>query len=57
MAGEPFAPGIVALVTPDGSARAVADGLAFPNGMLIMPDDSDADRGRVLRQAVDRVRH
>ena len=39
MAGEPFAPGIVALVTPDGSARAVADGLAFPNGMLIMPDD------------------
>ena len=39
MAGEPFAPGIVALVTPDGSARTVADGLAFPNGMLIMPDD------------------
>ena len=39
MAGEPFAPGIVALVTPDGSARQVADGLAFPNGMLIMPDD------------------
>ncbi len=39
MAGEDFAPGIVAVVTPDGSARAVADGLAFPNGMLIMPDD------------------
>jgi sugar lactone lactonase YvrE len=39
MAGEPFAPGIVALVTPDGSARAVADGLAFPNGMLIVPDE------------------
>lgn len=39
MAGEDFAPGIVALITPDGSARAVADGLAFPNGMLIMPDD------------------
>lgn len=39
MAGEPFAPGIVTLVTPDGSARQVADGLAFPNGMLIMPDD------------------
>jgi sugar lactone lactonase YvrE len=39
MAGEPFAPGIVALATPDGSVRAVADGLAFPNGMLIMPDD------------------
>ncbi len=39
MAGEPFAPGIVALVTADGSARQVAEGLAFPNGMLIMPDD------------------
>src|SRR5262249_15703844 len=30
-AGEPFAPGIIALVTPDGSARQVADGIAFPN--------------------------
>jgi sugar lactone lactonase YvrE len=38
MAGEPFAPGIVALVTPDGSSRAVADGLAFPNGMHMAPD-------------------
>src|SRR5205807_8906460 len=40
MAGEDFAPGIVALVTPDGSARQVADGIAFPNGMLVTPDDS-----------------
>ena len=39
MAGEPFAPGIVALVTPDGSARQVADGIAFPNGMAVMPDN------------------
>ena len=39
MAGADFAPGIVALVAPEGSARRVADGLAFPNGMLIMPDD------------------
>ena len=39
MAGEDYAPGIVALVAPDGAARQVADGLAFPNGMLIMPDD------------------
>lgn len=38
MAGEDFAPGMVALVQPDGSARQVADGLAFPNGMLVMPD-------------------
>jgi sugar lactone lactonase YvrE len=39
MAGEPFAPGIVAFATPDGLARTVADGLGFPNGMLIMPND------------------
>jgi sugar lactone lactonase YvrE len=37
-AGEPFAPGIIALVTPDGAVRQVADGLAFPNGMLITED-------------------
>jgi sugar lactone lactonase YvrE len=35
--GEP-APGIVALVRPDGSARQVADDLAFPNGMAISAD-------------------
>jgi sugar lactone lactonase YvrE len=29
----------VTLVEPDGSARQVADGLAFPNGLLVMPDD------------------
>jgi sugar lactone lactonase YvrE len=40
MAGEEFAPGIVALVTPDGSARQVADGIAFPNGMLVTADNS-----------------
>jgi sugar lactone lactonase YvrE len=39
MAGEEFAPGLVALVTPDGSARQVADGIAFPNGMVVTPDD------------------
>jgi sugar lactone lactonase YvrE len=38
MAGEEFAPGIVAMIGPDGSARQVADGLSFPNGMLVMPD-------------------
>ena len=31
---------IVALVTPDGSARQVADGLAFPNGMAVTPDNA-----------------
>jgi sugar lactone lactonase YvrE len=40
MAGEAFAPGIIALVTADGSVRQVAEGLAFPNGMAITPDNS-----------------
>jgi sugar lactone lactonase YvrE len=39
MAGEPFAPGIIALATPNGSARRVADNLAFPNGMLVTADN------------------
>ena len=37
---EEFRPGIIALVTPDGSARQVADGIAFPNGMVVTPDGS-----------------
>ena len=40
MAGEEFAPGIVSLATPDGSARRVADDIAFPNGMLVTPDST-----------------
>jgi len=36
---EAFAPGIITLVTPDGSARLVADGIAFPNGMAVTPDN------------------
>lgn len=31
--------GIVALVTPDGEVRQVADGIAFPNGMVVTPDN------------------
>jgi sugar lactone lactonase YvrE len=38
-AGE-FAPGTVALLTPEGSVRQVADGVAFPNGMAVIPDNS-----------------
>ena len=38
--GEGNAPGIIALVTPDGSVRQVADGIAFPNGMVVTPDNS-----------------
>ena len=37
---EGEAPGIVALVTPDGTLRRVADELAFPNGMVVTPDNS-----------------
>jgi len=37
-AGE-FAPGTVAVVKPDGTARQVADALGFPNGMAITPDE------------------
>src|SRR5215470_7637891 len=40
MVAEPFAPGIVALISSDGSARQVADGLAFPNGMLVTSDNA-----------------
>jgi sugar lactone lactonase YvrE len=38
--GGEFAPGLIALVTPNGSVRQVADGLAFPNGMAVTPDNS-----------------
>ena len=38
--GGEFAPGLVVLVSPDGSVRTVAEGLAFPNGMAISPDGS-----------------
>ncbi len=37
--GTGQAPGKIALVTPDGEAREVADGLAFPNGMVVTPDN------------------
>ncbi|MEU1503508.1 SMP-30/gluconolactonase/LRE family protein [Kitasatospora sp. NPDC005748] len=40
MGGEAPAPGLIALVAPDGEVRRVADGLAFPNGMAVTPDGS-----------------
>jgi sugar lactone lactonase YvrE len=40
MSGEEFAPGIAAVVTPDGKVRQVADGLEFPNGMVVTPDNA-----------------
>ncbi|MGH8826261.1 MAG: SMP-30/gluconolactonase/LRE family protein [Jiangellaceae bacterium] len=33
-----FAPGLVVLVTPEGTVAQVADDVAFPNGMAISPD-------------------
>jgi sugar lactone lactonase YvrE len=36
--GGEFAPGLIALVTPDGTVRPVADGVAFPNGIALTPD-------------------
>ncbi|MFC7386279.1 SMP-30/gluconolactonase/LRE family protein [Sphaerisporangium rhizosphaerae] len=40
LAGAAFAPGNVVHVAPDGSARQVADGIAFPNGMTVTGDGS-----------------
>lgn len=34
------APGRIGLVGPDGRVREVADGLAFPNGMVVTPDNA-----------------
>ena len=35
-----FAPGLIALANPDATVHQVADGLAFPNGMAVTPDNS-----------------
>jgi sugar lactone lactonase YvrE len=40
MGGGEFAPGIVAVLRPDGSAEVVAEGPGFPNGMAVTPDGS-----------------
>lgn len=37
---EDFRPGTIAVVTPDGTSRQVADNVMFPNGMAITPDNS-----------------
>lgn len=39
IAGEEFRPGSVVLVRPTGEVVAVADDLAFPNGMAVTPDN------------------
>ena len=35
-----FAPGLIALVSQDGTPRQVAENLSFPNGMAITSDNS-----------------
>jgi sugar lactone lactonase YvrE len=37
--GEPTG-GVIALITPDGTVRHVAGDLAFPNGMVVTPDNA-----------------
>jgi sugar lactone lactonase YvrE len=37
---EEFRPGTIAVITPDGSARQVADEIMFANGMVVTPDNS-----------------
>jgi sugar lactone lactonase YvrE len=39
VAGAPPKPGYIKLVTSDGQLRQVAGDIAFPNGMVITPDD------------------
>jgi sugar lactone lactonase YvrE len=39
-AGGAYLPGVIVLATPDGSASQVADGIAFPNGMVVTPDNA-----------------
>jgi sugar lactone lactonase YvrE len=34
-----FVPGFIGLITPDGTVRQVADGIEFPNGMVVTPDN------------------
>jgi sugar lactone lactonase YvrE len=38
--GGQFRPGLAAVAAADGAVRQVADGLGFPNGMAVTPDDS-----------------
>jgi sugar lactone lactonase YvrE len=37
---EGIAPGFIAAISPEGTVRQVADGIAFPNGMAVTADNS-----------------
>jgi sugar lactone lactonase YvrE len=59
MGGEEPKPGLIAVVTPDGEARQVAEGIAFPNGMVVTPDDStlivaESYQGRLTAFDIDK---
>ncbi|NLY63951.1 MAG: SMP-30/gluconolactonase/LRE family protein [Alcaligenaceae bacterium] len=41
MGGAPHEPASVILVRPDGSTQTVAEGLHFPNGMVVTPDEKN----------------
>ena len=49
------APGKIALVTPDGEAREVAGGIAFPNGMVITPDNGTLVVAESFAARLDRL--
>ena len=40
LGGGQFSPAQIIIVTPEGDARVVADGMYFPNGTVITPDSS-----------------
>jgi len=51
-------PGYIKLLTPDGKLRQVADGIQFPNGMVITPDNrtliiSESFAGRLTAFDID----
>ncbi|GAA5195663.1 SMP-30/gluconolactonase/LRE family protein [Rugosimonospora acidiphila] len=57
-AGQAPRPGHVFLATPDGSARQVAEDIAFPNGMAVTPDNAtlivaDSYRGHLVAFDID----
>ena len=54
--GEP-APGFIALVTPDGQTRVVAEDLAFPNGMAVHGRQRHPRRRRVISASAHGLRH
>ena len=56
--GEAPKPGWIKLITPDGQIRQVANDIAFPNGMVITPDNrtliiSESFAGRLTAIDID----